>query len=374
MKLTKIKGWGKAKVEELAKFDISSVEEIMVIPPPQYAEMIGVDNDTAFSHNRLAIEAYNIEHKITSKFKKANEYDDEEVIERIKTGSKALDKLFLGGIETKATTEIYGEFGCGKTQFAHTMAVLVKKPIEEGGLNGKVVWISTENTFEKKRIKEIALANDMDVDEVLDNITVAEAYNSVDQYDILLLVEKMLVDDPTIKLLVVDSATGLFRQDFSGLGHLSERQKYLDRFLSLCSNMAKLHHVAVIWTNQIYQAPTFFGDGITAVGGSKIAHKSTYRVYFSKSGKYRIAKMVDSPKDAQTEVMFGLSSRGCVDMDVAKAEEDARKKEVTRMKAEGKKGNVVSLETNESLIVEDGKVYEVAPKEESNEEFASLKH
>lgn len=345
MKLTKIKGWSTAKEKELAEHGITCVEELLAIPPPQYAEMIKVDNDTAFEHFRKAREAYAKEHNITEQFIKASDFPNEENIPKIKTGSKALDRLFMGGIETSATTEIYGEFGCGKTQFAHTIAVMVQKPVDEGGLDGKCIWISTEKTFEKKRIIEIAEANGMNIEKILDNIIVAEAYNSVDQYDILLKVEKMLVEDEKVKLLVVDSATGLYRQDFSGLGHLSERQKYLDRFLTLCSNMAKLHKIAVIWTNQIYTSPTMFGDGVTAVGGSKIAHKSTYRVYFTKSGKYRIGKMIDSPKDAQTEVMFGLSKRGCVDMDVAKAEEDQRKKDVTEMKKLGKSGKVPTLET-----------------------------
>jgi len=151
----------------------------------------------------------------------------------------------------------------------------------------------------------------------------------------------MLVKDKSYKLIVVDSATGLFRQDFSGRGMLSERQKYLDRFLTLCTNMAKLHKVAVLWTNQVYTSPmVFYGDPTVAVGGSIIAHKSTYRVYFMKSGKFRIAKMVDSPKDAQTEVMFGLSKSGVVDMDVAVEEEKKRKKEVIAAKTESKKGNI----------------------------------
>jgi len=47
---------------------------------------------------------------------------DDVNIEKITTGTNALDKLFTGGVECGATTEIYGEFGCGKTQFCHTIA------------------------------------------------------------------------------------------------------------------------------------------------------------------------------------------------------------------------------------------------------------
>ena len=347
MKLNKIRGWGTSKVKELETKGITCVEELLTIPPPQYAEMTGIDNDTAQSHFRLAREAYNMEHKITDWKTLSSEIENHEDIDKISTGSTALDKLFMGGVECKATTEVYGEFGCGKTQFAHTIIVRSQLPKSKGGLECKGIWINTENTFEKSRIRQIAEPLGLDSDKVLENIVVANAYNSTDQMDILHNAEKLIVEDPTYRILIVDSATGLFRQDYSGLGMLSERQKYLDRFLTRCSNMAKVHNIAVVWTNQIYTAPTFFGDGKTPVGGSKIAHKSTYRVDFSKSGKYRIAKMVDSPKDAQTEVMFGLSSLGVVDMDVAKKEEDERKKELTAMKKAGKAGKMLGEEDNE---------------------------
>lgn len=39
------------------------------------------------------------------------------------TGSKELDKLLGGGIETGSITEIFGEFRTGKTQLCHTLAV-----------------------------------------------------------------------------------------------------------------------------------------------------------------------------------------------------------------------------------------------------------
>ena len=43
-------------------------------------------------------------------------YDKRKKEERISTGSKNLNDLFDGGIETRAVTEIYGEYGTGKTQ------------------------------------------------------------------------------------------------------------------------------------------------------------------------------------------------------------------------------------------------------------------
>lgn len=39
------------------------------------------------------------------------------------TGSKELNRLLGGGIETGSITELFGEFRTGKTQICHTLAV-----------------------------------------------------------------------------------------------------------------------------------------------------------------------------------------------------------------------------------------------------------
>lgn len=347
MEITKLKGIGEATAKKLAKGGITTVEQLFVVPPPKVAEMLGVDNDTAISLFKKAREKFNDTPTFISGIEADKEDDD---IEQISTGTRSLDKLFTGGLECGATTEIYGEFGCGKTQFCHTMCVRVQLPKEKGGLSdwaegstmefkgnkiAKAVWIDTEGTFEPKRIRDIAKHLTMDDDKVLENIIVAKAYNSAEQYMVLHEVEHLLEDDKSIKLIVIDSAIGLFRQDYSGRAMLSERQKYLDEFLTLASNMANFHKVAIIWTNQVMINPgIFYGDPVTAVGGTVLAHKSTYRVYFKKSGIFRIAKMIDSPKHAQTEVTFGLSIAGVVDKEVA---EELHKEQLKKKAAEKKK-------------------------------------
>jgi len=334
MEITKLKGVGDIVAKKFSSNGITTVEQLFVIPPPKIAEMLGIDNESAIELFRKARVAMND----TSYFQSGLEADKEDDdIEKISTGTNALDKLFTGGVECGATTEIYGEFGCGKTQFCHTMAVRVQRPVSEGGLDGKCIWIDTEGTFETKRIRQIAKALNYVEETALENIIHAKVYNSADQYIILQEVEHLLEKDKSIKLIVIDSAIGLFRQDFSGRGMLSERQKYLDEFLTLSSNMANYHKVAVIWTNQVMINPgIFYGDPVTAVGGTVLAHKSTYRVYFKKSGVYRIGIMVDSPKHGRTEVMFGLSESGVVDREVAEELEKKRKAEKAKKKKQEK--------------------------------------
>jgi DNA repair protein RadA len=337
MDITKLKGIGDGTAKKFEKNGITTVEQLFVIPPPKVAEMLGIDNDSAVELFKKARSVYD-DSPVFQSGLEAKDEDDE--LEKISTGTKALDKLFTGGIETSATTEIYGEFGCGKTQFCHTMAVRVQLPKEKGGLDGKCVWIDSEGTFEPTRIESISKSLKLDEKEALGNIIRAKAYNSADQYLILQELEKLLVEDDKIKLIVIDSATGLFRQDFSGRAMLSERQKYLDEFLTMASNMANFHNIAIIWTNQVMINPgVFYGDPVTAIGGTVLAHKSTYRVYFKKSGAYRMGKMVDSPKHGQIEVMFGLSEDGVVDQEIA--EELEKKRKADKAKAKKSKETVI---------------------------------
>jgi hypothetical protein len=56
-------------------------------------------------------------------------------------------QLLNGGIETGSITELFGEFRTGKSQLCHTLAVTCQLPIDNGGAEGKCLFIDTEGTF-----------------------------------------------------------------------------------------------------------------------------------------------------------------------------------------------------------------------------------
>jgi DNA repair protein RadA len=70
------------------------------------------------------------------------------------TGSSRLHSFLKGGIETRAMTEVAGEYGSGKTQLCYTLCVTANLPFNKGGLNGNVMFIDTENTFRPERIHQ----------------------------------------------------------------------------------------------------------------------------------------------------------------------------------------------------------------------------
>lgn len=235
-------------------------------------------------------------------------------IKRITTGSKNLDELIGGGVETQAITEVHGGFGSSKTQLAHQLAVTVQIPEEEGGLGKKALYIDTEATFRPERVKQMAESMGMDPEEVLKNIFVARAFNSDHQ---VVLAEKApdLIREKDVGLVIVDSLTAQFRSDYSGRGELAPRQQKLNRHLHTLQRLADVHNAAVFVTNQIQEDPgVLFGNPIKPIGGHVLAHAATFRLYVRKSkGEKRIIKLIDSPCLPEGETVFTVTSEGIRD-------------------------------------------------------------
>ena len=238
-----------------------------------------------------------------------------EDVGRITTGSQGLDELIGGGIETQSITEVYGEFGSGKSQISHELAVTTQLPLENGGLEGEVVFIDTENTFRPERIQQIAEGFGLDLETTLKNIHVARAFNSNHQMLMADKVDELIQRGTNVKLIVVDSLMAHFRAEYVGRESLANRQQKLNQHLHTLQTLANSYNLAVLITNQVQSKPdAFFGTPTKAVGGHVLGHASTYRILLKKglSGK-RIARLVDSPHLPEGEAVFKVATEGLVD-------------------------------------------------------------
>src|SRR6266581_1723815 len=217
-------------------------------------------------------------------------------------------------VAQKIITAAYGEFGAGKSQIGHQLAVNVTRPEDDGGMNGDVVWIDTEQTFRPERIRQMAEALDLDVEAILKRIHVARAFNSHHQ---MLLVEKAqeLTQDFPIRLIVIDSLTAHFRAEYIGRGVLAERQQLLNKHIHELMRFGDIHNAVIYVTNQVHAKPdAFFGDPTRPVGGHIVGHSATFRVYLRKSkGGKRIARLIDSPNLPEAEAVFSVSEDGIRD-------------------------------------------------------------
>jgi len=236
---------------------------------------------------------------------------------QLTTGSKDLDSLLQGGVETGSITEIFGEYRTGKSQLCHQLCVTCQLPIDHGGGEGKAMYIDTENTFRPERLTTIAERYGLDPQMVLDNVAVARAFNSEHQMKLLAQAAGMMAES-RYALLIVDSATGLYRTDYSGRGELSARQNHLARFLRMLMRMADEFGIAVVITNQVVSNPDgasmFQADPKKPIGGNIMAHASTTRLGLRKGrGETRICKIWDSPCLPEGEASFGIYPDGIND-------------------------------------------------------------
>eukprot|EP00161_Ancyromonas_sigmoides_P022426 TRINITY_DN6847_c0_g1_i2.p1 TRINITY_DN6847_c0_g1~~TRINITY_DN6847_c0_g1_i2.p1 ORF type:complete len:339 (-),score=79.65 TRINITY_DN6847_c0_g1_i2:439-1455(-) len=236
----------------------------------------------------------------------------------VTTGSREVDRLLGGGIETGSITEMFGEFRTGKTQLCLTLCVTCQLPIDQGGAEGKALYIDTEGTFRPERLLAIAERFGLNGAEVLDNVAYARAYNSDHQTQLLVQASAMMCES-RFALLVVDSATALYRTDYSGRGELSARQMHLAKFLRTLLRLADEYGVAVVVTNQVVAqvdgAAMFNPDPKKPIGGNIMAHATTTRLSFRKGrGENRVVKVYDSPCLPEAEATFAIMPEGITDV------------------------------------------------------------
>ena len=309
VKLSDLPGVGPATAEKMKEAGYHDVLSIAVASPGQLVDATGVSEANARKMINAARSALDMGfisgHEVLKKREK---------VRKISTGSENFDALLGGGFETGAISEVFSEFGSGKTQIGHVLSVRTQLLEEK---NPIAVYIDTENTFRPDRIKQLSEAMDLDFDDVLKNIKVARAYNSDHQ---MLLVEKIedLITKQglNVKLIVVDSLTAHFRAEFIGRGTLAERQQKLNRHMHHLLKLADSYNICVYVTNQVMAKPDqFFGDPTTAIGGHIVGHASTFRVYLRKGKKgSRVAKLIDSPNLPEGECNFVIDQNGLNDL------------------------------------------------------------
>ena len=219
--------------------------------------------------------------------------------------TSSLDELLDGGFEKGTVTQIFGSPSSGKSNVTLTLAVNVAKN------NRKVIYIDTEGGISIDRIKQISgpyfsnVANNIIVFEPTDFLEQTETLRSIDVW-----IKK---HHEEVDLIVLDSAVALYRVDDMKSYKLS---KELRKQVQLLSNIARKHDIAVVITNQIYNA--FDDEGnheVKAVGGDILEYTSKVIIKLERGDEInqRIATLKrhrSLPEGRQ--VTFHITSNGIV--------------------------------------------------------------
>jgi DNA repair protein RadA len=312
--LENIKGIGPKTKQKLMEGGIESILGLAVALPSELNEVLGGAEDSATQlivAARQYLESYGL---LEKEFVPASEaYQKRLEMMRLTTGSKNLDELLLGGIETQSITEFFGDYGSGKTQICHTLCVLCQRPPEQGGLGGGAIYIDTEGTFRPERLHQIASAKGLDPEAVLRKVVLCKVYNS-NHLELVVRGLERYIEKYQAKLLIVDSIISLHRAEYMGRGTLANRQQRLNALIHRLLRLADILNIAVVVTNQVQSKPdTFFGDPTRPAGGNVIAHACTYRIYLKKAGPQRSATIVDSPLHPYSQTKFQITEGGVED-------------------------------------------------------------
>ncbi|MBQ2226104.1 MAG: DNA repair and recombination protein RadB [Methanobrevibacter sp.] len=224
--------------------------------------------------------------------------------QKIQSGS-SLDDLLAGGFEKGTVTQIYGPPSSGKSNIALSLAVNVAKN------NRKVVYIDTEGGISIDRIKQISGHY---FENVANNIIVFEPTNFIEQTENLRSIDMWLrKHHDKVDLIVLDSAVALYRVDEMKSYKLS---KELRKQIQLLSNIARNYDIAVLITNQIYNA--FDDEGhneIKPVGGDILEYISKVIIRLERGDEIsqRTATLMRHRSIGEgRQVTFSITSAGIV--------------------------------------------------------------
>jgi transcription termination factor NusA len=319
--LDQVKGINSRQIKLLQENGISTAEALAMSPHSTVSSIDGFGEKTAKkliwnARNALGMTAFTPAAKI----------DDN--VEYFTTGSADLNRIMGGGFQTGKLTEVYGPFKSGKTALAHTISVTVQLSEKEGGINGSVAYIDTENTFSKEKIKRIAKRFELNPKDVLSKIYHARIYSSDHQAQMIQKAET-LCKTRGVRLIIVDSLMALLRAEYVGIGKLAPRQAVLNNMIHGLSRIAETYNCAVLLTNQVATRMMGMFSSNDAIGGNIVAHGCHFRIMFKTKGfssnnsLKRRAIIVDAPDLPPEEAEFYITGLGVADTDNIELPESA---------------------------------------------------
>lgn len=226
----------------------------------------------------------------------------------------SIDRLMGGGIDVGSLTEIFGEAGSGKTQLCLQLALNCAIPLDQQGLGGQVVYVSTDKDFPLKRIEEMARTRS--VSKALVNVLVSK-FNTKSSLEFFIAhqLPSLLECRPLIKLLIIDSIAGIFRVETD----YYQRARDMRWAANELYRLADQHHFAVLITNQITSAPQLnkniacLGPAWNTLVSTKLEVKKTESVVRAEGStvyRKRSLEVVYSPRLRSGKAEFVVVEKG----------------------------------------------------------------
>ena len=309
--LEAVPGVGPAIAKKLHAAFITTAELLAVQHPLELKERTGLGEGTVA---KIISNAQQQVGKYT--FRSGLDVEREELAKpMLKTGIQELDSRLMGGLEIGSIVEFYGKASGGKTQWCYHLAVRAQLSLEEGGLECAVLWLDTEKAFKASIVRANAVRWGLDPDITLGNIRRVEIVNTAHFQTLFERIPQMCAEE-NVQLVVVDSLTGQFRQEYMGISNLGTRQQTINSMLNRMRRAASATDAVFLYTNQAISKPGMgtFQQLNAPMGGHILAHGSDYRFMVSEAeaGRRRIV-LKDNAGLPDFEVKISLGWGGFYD-------------------------------------------------------------
>jgi len=315
LNIDQLEGVGPVTVKKLKEFGVTSLIDICVRGAKEISEITGTAKSKADSwvfKSQKILEDNKIIRKTDMTTLELLEYQRN--IDTLPVKCKAVDELMGGGVKPECTYEVYGEFGSGKTQFCLALAV------EAISQEKNVVWVDCEDTFRPRRVIEILrereyAKDDKEAEKYLNRIKYYFTPNTEQLMGTINALSDVITEYKP-RVVIIDGSIGQYREEYLGRGTLAARQNQIARLMTHLKNISFYFRCSVVYTNQVLSDPSImFGDPTKPIGGNVVGHAATYRIYFKKSGRKHIARMVDSPEHPIADAPFALDAKGISDVE-----------------------------------------------------------
>jgi len=315
LNIDQLEGVGPVTVKKLKEFGVTSLIDICVRGAKEISEITGTAKSKADSwvfKSQKILEDNKIIRKTDMTTLELLEYQRN--IDTLPVKCKAVDELMGGGVKPECTYEVYGEFGSGKTQFCLALAV------EAISQEKNVVWVDCEDTFRPRRVVEILrereyAKDDKEAEKYLNRIKYYFTPNTEQLMGTINALSDVITEYKP-RVVIIDGSIGQYREEYLGRGTLAARQNQIARLMTHLKNISFYFRCSVVYTNQVLSDPSImFGDPTKPIGGNVVGHAATYRIYFKKSGRKHIARMVDSPEHPIADAPFALDAKGISDVE-----------------------------------------------------------
>ncbi|WXG40635.1 MAG: AAA family ATPase [Candidatus Freyarchaeum deiterrae] len=181
---------------------------------------------------------------------------------RISTGIPPLDDMLDGGIPLGLLTHVFGASATGKT----TLAIQCALSIAKKGM--KTFFIDTENGVHPTRVLQMASSENL-----LQFLNIIRPKSFAEQSNLIDKMELFITKD--VRLIVIDTATKLYRAELDYLAKNVALNRELNRQMAELLNLASEHNVSVMVTNQVSAGIKESENQIKPAGGTIISYWSS---------------------------------------------------------------------------------------------------